>query len=48
MEERKNNEPAVEVNQTVRKYSEKPIRDAKANQTVLLLMSFMEDRKSVV
>ncbi len=42
MEERKNNEPAAEVKQAVRKYSEKPVRDAKANQTVLLLMTFMD------
>ena len=41
MEERTNNK-AAETKTVVRKYSEKPARDAKANQTVLLLMAFMD------
>ncbi len=42
MEEKKNREPAAEPMAEVRKYSEKPARDAKANQTVLLLATIMD------
>ena len=42
MEERTNNGAVSEIKTVLRKYSEKPARDAKANQTVLLLMSFMD------
>ena len=41
MEEKWNREPA-ELQAQVRKYSEKPARDAKANQTVLLLITVMD------
>lgn len=42
MEEKKCNETAGAVAVKVRTYSEKPARDAKANHTVLLLMTLME------
>ncbi len=41
MEEKWNREPG-ELQAQVRKYSEKPARDAKANQTVLLLITVMD------
>ena len=42
MEERNKREPAVGQAPILRKFSEKPVRDAKANQTVFLLMAVME------
>lgn len=42
MEEKKHSETSGEIKETVRKYSEKPTRDAKANHTVLILMTVME------
>lgn len=42
MEEKKCKESAGEIKETVRKYSEKPTRDAKTNHTVLVLMTIME------
>lgn len=42
MEEKKNREPVKEVKVKVRKYSEKPARDAKANHTVLWIMTVMD------
>ena len=42
MEERNKREPAAGQAPILRKFSEKPVRDAKANQTVFLLMAVME------
>ncbi len=42
MEERNKREPEVGQAPILRKFSEKPVRDAKANQTVFLLMAVME------